>query len=394
MQPTSHHITGFGYRLLELRMLGQMARTAFAAYPRKRDAWRALRQKIRTHLEYKRITHLNKAVRVDGQIFVQTYFPRLRTAAAEILMANELDLHVPIPNHRRGLNLLLLAITKKCPLQCAHCFEWDNLNQRESLSADDVLGIVRKFQADGVASIELSGGEPLNRFNDLLQILRDSDTERSDFWLITSGYRLTPERARSMKAAGLVGVSVSLDHWSPARHDAFRGMEGSFDWAMQAAQNARAVGLALCFSLTALREFCNRDDLMRYAQLAHEQGAHFIRILEPKAVGHFAGKNVTLGKNEMSVLEDFARELQTQPAFRDFPMVDYYAAYQRRAGCSGAGQRFLYVDTDGDMHACPFCQNKCGNVLCDGIESGRERMERASGCHEYQPPTFTKPHKV
>lgn len=384
MQNPSHNITGLNYRILELRMLGQMARIAFAAYPRKRDAWWALRQQIKTHLEYKRVTHMNKAVRVGGQIFLQLTFPRLGTAAMNVLVTNELHRHRHIPQRRQGLNTLILAITKKCPLQCAHCFEWDNLNQRENLSTDDVLRIIRKFQAEGIASIELSGGEPLNRFADLRQILRESDTEHSDFWLLTSGYRLTPQRAKDLKMAGLVGVCVSLDHWDSAQHDAFRGMEGSFDWAMLAAQNARAVGLAVCFSLTALREFCNRDDLMRYAHLAREQGAHFIRILEPRSVGHFAGQPVELGEKEIRVIEAFVRELQTSPAFRDFPMVDYYAAYQRQAGCSGAGQRFLYVDTDGDMHACPFCQNKCGNVLCEGIETGRQQMEQASGCHAYE----------
>jgi len=42
------------------------------------------------------------------------------------------------------------------------------------------------------------------------------------------------------------------------------------------------------------------------------------------------------------------------------------------------------VDTDGDMHACPFCQHKCGSALCDGLESGKIRMEQASGCHAYE----------
>jgi MoaA/NifB/PqqE/SkfB family radical SAM enzyme len=383
MQPEIHTITGFQYRLLELKMLAQMARIAFATYARKRDAWRALRLQIKTHLEYKQATHMTKAVEIGGQVFIQLTFPRLGTKAMRPLVVNELTRNVPKANHQRGLNTLIIAITKKCPLQCAHCFEWDNLNQRENLSADDVLHIIRKFQRSGVASIELSGGEPLNRFQDLLQILQESDTEQSDFWLITSGYRLTAERAAHLKTAGLVGACISLDHWDPARHDAFRGMSGSFDWAMQAAKNARAAGLAVCFSLTAVREFCNRDDLMRYAQLAQEQGVHFIRILEPRSVGHFAGQAVELQAQHIQTLEVFVETLQTQKRYRNYPMVDYYAAHQRQAGCSGAGQRFLYVDTDGDMHACPFCQHKCGNARCEDLETGRQRMEEASGCHVY-----------
>lgn len=364
-------------------MFGQLVRTAFSVYPKKGDAWRALKQHIGTHLEFKKTVGLNKAVRVGSRYYVQMSLPGYGTESLKALSVNELNRHVPIPDHGHGLNTLLLAITKKCSLQCAHCFEWDNLNQHEQLSPEDVLNIIRKFQSTGVASIELSGGEPLNRYADLLLIVRESDTDSTDFWLVTSGYRLTLERAIELKAAGLTGVCVSLDHWDAASHDAFRGMEGSFHWAMQAAKNAKAAGMVVSFGLTALRDFCTQDHLMRYAQLAHEQGAHFIRILEPRAVGHFAGKEVELRPHERGVLEVFMKTLQTKKAYRDFPIVEYYAAYQRRAGCSGAGQRFLYVDTDGDMHACPFCQNKCGNVLCDGIETGRQRMVQASGCHVY-----------
>jgi MoaA/NifB/PqqE/SkfB family radical SAM enzyme len=377
-------ITGLQFQLFELRMLFQLIRTAFSVYPKKRDAWKAVRKHIQTHLDFKKAVALHKAVRVNDSVYVQMTLPGAGSKGFETLKINELNLKVPIPGHRPGLNLLMLAITKKCSLQCAHCFEWDNLNQRENLSTEDVLHIIQKFQQDGVASIELSGGEPLNRYADLLLILEESDTDQSDFWLITSGYRLTAERAQALKAAGLTGVCISLDHWDEARHDDFRGMAGSYEWALKAAQHAREAGLVLSFALTALREFCNPEDLMQYAQLANTHGAHFIRLLEPRAVGHFAGKNVALGSSEIAVLEAFMHALQTEKAYRDFPLVEYYSAYQRHAGCSGAGQRFLYVDTDGDMHACPFCQNKCGNARCDDLEMGKKRMQQASGCHIYE----------
>ncbi len=377
-------IAGWRYRLLELKMLREIARMAFRAYPQPRLAWLALRRHIAVHLGYQRACHLTKAVRVGKHILLQMTFPRLGTEAMQVLVRNELHRQVPIPGQQPGLNVLVLAITKKCSLQCAHCFEWENLNGREQLSADDVVTIIRKFQVNGVASIELSGGEPLNRFDDLLRILHESDTRCTDFWLLTSGYRLTPQRAQALAAAGLVGLGLSLDHWEAAAHDRFRGLAGSFEWARQATRNAHEAGLAVCLTLTAVREFCTSDHLWAYARLARDWGVALIRILEPRAVGHFAGQEVELRPGEISVLEHFVRTIQHDPACRDYPPVEYYAAYQRQVGCSGAGQRFLYVDTDGDMHACPFCQNKCGSALCGSIESGIATMQRASGCHAYE----------
>ncbi len=382
-QVHSEFISGWKFRLLELKMLRRLARIAFSIYPRRSDAWQALRRHIAVHLEYKRICHVTKAVRVGERIFVQMTFPYLESKSMNVLAVNELSRSVSISGNNAGLNTLLLAITKKCSLQCAHCCEWDALNGREQLSADDLMSIVRKFQAHGVASIELSGGEPLNRFDDLLQLLRGSDTERTDFWVLSSGYRLTQARAHALREAGLVGISISLDHWDPAEHDRFRGLQGSFEWAKQAVQHAKSAGLAVCLTLTTLREFCTPGHLWRYAEMARDWGVHFIRLMEPRAVGHFAGKEVELRPQETAVLEDFFREIQRGPAYRDFPLLEYYAAYIRQKGCSGAGKRFLYVDTDGDMHACGFCHNKCGNALKNSIESGIENMERASGCHAY-----------
>ena len=365
-------------------MLRKILRIAFQAYPTRREAWLALRRHLAVHLEYKRTCHLTKAVQMGERTFLQMTFPHLDSGAMNVLIKNELHRQLPIPNHASGLNVLVLAITKKCSLQCAHCFEWDNLNGREQLSKDDVLSIIHKFQKNGVASIELSGGEPLNRFDDLLYILQNSNSQQTDFWLLTSGYRLTPQRAQALAEAGLVGLGLSLDHWDAAEHDRFRGLEGSFAWAKQAVQNAQAAGLAVCLTLTAVREFCTSENLWKYAHLAQEWSVPMIRILEPRAVGHFAGKDIELRATEIDILEEFVQKIQHDPAYRNYPTVDYYAAYQRQAGCSGAGKRFLYVDTDGDMHACPFCQNKCGSALCGTIEAGVANLEKASGCHAYE----------
>ncbi len=377
------NITGWRYRLLETKMLLETARIAFKTYPTRRQAWQSVWKQIQVHLEFKRICHLYKAVRVGEQVFIQMTFPYIGGNAGKLLVLNELNKNIPIAGRSPGLNTLILAITKKCSLQCEHCFEWDNLNQREQLSVADVTGIIKKFQTYGIASIELSGGEPLNRFDDLIQILAESDTGSSDFWLLTSGYRLRAEKAVALKEAGLVGVSISLDHWDAASHDHFRGLEGSFEWVGKAVEHARAAGLAVCLTLTAVRTFCTEENLWQYARLARHWGAHFIRILEPRAVGHFKEQDVLLSPSEIEVLETFVQKIQQGRAFRDFPMVEYYAAYQRQKGCSGAGKRFLYVDTDGDMHACPFCPNTCGNACKDAVEEGIDRMQRASGCHAY-----------
>ena len=309
--------------------------------------------------------------------------PGRPSPAMDRVIKNELHQVQAIPNYSGGPLVLLFAITKKCPLRCAHCFEWEVLNQPETLSKKDILSVLQKFQKQGIAQVELSGGEPLNRLKDILEILQQCDTTQTDFWLLTSGYQLTAEKAKQLKQAGLHGVSVSLDHWRAEDHDRFRGLEGAYEWALKAVQNARKAGLLVSLTLVPTHTFCTGENLWSYADLARKLQVHFIRILEPRAVGHYAGMPVELTEAELAVCENFVREIQLEPANNDFPLVEYHATFQRKVGCGGAGRRYLYIDTDGDFHVCPFCRRKCGSALTNSVEEMRQTMQLNGSCQAF-----------
>jgi len=382
--PPPRIISGLQFHLHRLKILRQALKLAYNSYPTLADARAALRGLRAVIRENDRIRHIRKAVLVEGRFFPLMSFPGGVSPAHDVFILNVLHKAVPIPGRTQGLLLMILAMTKKCSLQCEHCFEWDQLNGKEQLTVADLLHIIKKFQDRGVAQIELSGGEPLNRFDDLLEILQKSDTAASDFWILSSGYRLTAEKAQLLKNVGLTGVSISLDHWDAAEHDRFRGLKGSFEWAAAAVRHARAAGMVTGLSLTPVKSFCTPEDLFKFAELARSWGVHFIRILEPRAVGHFEGQDVELNTSELAVIESFARTMQLDARYRQYPIIDYYGTYQRAVGCSGAGERYLYVDTEGDYHACPFCRNKCGSAVHNSIEEGMKAMQAACGCHAFK----------
>jgi MoaA/NifB/PqqE/SkfB family radical SAM enzyme len=261
-----------------------------------------------------------------------------------------------------GLRNVFFAITKKCAYHCAHCFEWDNLNKPESLGQQDLKDIVQHFQEYGVAQFILSGGEPLLRFKDILAILQSS-RPGSDFRIFTSGFSLTPEKATQLKNAGLTGMTISVDHWEPDLNDEFRGFPGAFEAAAAAARYANDAGLVTGLSVCVTRPFCTRDNLQAYLELARSWGVGFVQLLEPMPVGHFQGKDVLLGPEELQLLEDFYLSYNRDPRLCSYPIIEYQGYMQRRVGCFGAGNRYLYIDTDGDVHRCPFCQDKIARAL-------------------------------
>lgn len=371
-----------GWRYLHERIaIWKRARMlAYAYYPTRSDARNALIGLRGVVSQNQRIRHFSRSVRVEERNFQLLSYPGRPSPAWDLFIKNELHRVRPIPGHTEGLMVLLMAMTRKCPLSCAHCFEGDVLNKKDEISATDVITMIRKFQVHGTAQVELAGGEPMNRFEDLLHILRSTDQRASDFWVLTSGWNLSADRARQMKEAGLTGVAVSVDHWNEEAHDFFRGRNGSFAQAKQAVHHAREAGLVVALSLVPLRDFCNSTDLLRYADMAAQWGVHFIRIVEPRAVGNFAGKDVELRPQDHAALEEFVRTLHKDKRFRNYPVVDHYGAYQRAVGCSGAGKRFLYIDTSGDVHVCPFCRKPCGSALKDPVDQLHRTMLASGGC--------------
>jgi MoaA/NifB/PqqE/SkfB family radical SAM enzyme len=280
-------------------------------------------------------------------------------------------------NNDITLDIILFGITKKCGYQCEHCFEWDALNKPEILSRENLLSIIHSFQQTGITQVQLSGGEPLNRFSDIIYILQNIK-KGTEVWLYTSGYHFTEERAAILKSEGLTGITVSLDHWIPELHNNFRGKHNAFEWAEKAVANARANKLVVCLSLCATKEFITQNNLAQYAELAKHWGVSFIQLLEARAVGHYADKNVFVSNEQIQLLEDFFTTYNYDKAYSTYPLIIYHGFYSRRVSCGGGGKHYVYVDTDGDVHNCPFCRRKIFSALHDDIKENLRLMSKNS----------------
>ena len=107
-----------------------------------------------------------------------------------------------------------------------------------------------------------------------------------------------------------------------------------------------------------------------------------MQFLEPKAVGHYANKDIFLNNEHIDVLEQFFRKMNFNKEYSTYPIIVYHGYYQRRQGCFSGGKKGMYIDTDGDMNACPFCHKKTGNVLDLNFDQNLEILKN-EGCNSY-----------
>jgi MoaA/NifB/PqqE/SkfB family radical SAM enzyme len=375
-------VSGFKMKWVHFRLKLTLLKIVITSYYNPLDWYKSLQFLIRLRRRFLGNNSVQKMVYSGNKYYMGLYIPGWNSQVYKQFIASQLhDFKSIDKGVANRFNTVFLAITKKCALQCDHCYEWDNLNKKEVLTDVELQSIIKKIQDKGVSQIQLSGGEPLLKMDTLVNLLNQAAAS-TEFWVVTSGFKLTNNNAVRLKKAGLTGVIISLDHFIPDKHNTFRHFKDAYYWVEEAVKNANNNHLITVLSLCVTKDFISEENLMSYMKLAKNLNVAFVQLLEPKAVGHYANKDVFLNKNHIELLENFFLKMNFSSNYSTFPIITYHGYYQRRQGCFSAGKKGLYIDTDGDMNACPFCHKKTGHVLDSSFNQNLEIL-KSEGCNSY-----------
>ena len=168
--------------------------------------------------------------------------------------------------------VIYLAVTERCSLRCVHCEMWRS--QTTDLPTETMLGFIDELGACSASGfLHIVGGEPLQR-TDIEQLIRHAVLRGFRVGLVTNGWPVTPNRARSLAEAGLEIAYVSLDGMSAATVDVTRGREGSFEHARRAIDCFQAVGLEVV--LSSILHAKNALEFPDLVAFAHDRGLHIM----------------------------------------------------------------------------------------------------------------------
>jgi MoaA/NifB/PqqE/SkfB family radical SAM enzyme len=131
---------------------------------------------------------------------------------------------------------LILFINSICNMKCEHCFYWQQLNQPNDLTLDEIVALSEELGP--IENLNLSGGEPFLR-KEFATICRQFIQRNGvkEIYVPTNGYftdRTIDALRQVLKESSLklFGVELSLDGM-PAFHDEFRKSKNSFRKAME-----------------------------------------------------------------------------------------------------------------------------------------------------------------
>ena len=127
--------------------------------------------------------------------------------------------------------IVVWNITRKCNLQCVHCYNDSGPDKTCSeISTAQAKAVIDDLAQFGVPSILFSGGEPLLR-HDLFELIEYAVGRGLHAVISTNGTLIAADKARRIKQLGVSYVGISLDGIGPI-NDKFRGVSGAFERAV------------------------------------------------------------------------------------------------------------------------------------------------------------------
>lgn len=291
-------------------------------------------------------------------------------------------------SYGRAIRDLRVSLTDRCNFRCFYCLphgEPPIAPKEQMLTYEEIELVCEIFVSLGIEKIRLTGGEPMLR-RDIETIIKKLKTLKAagltDLALTTNGYYL-PERAQSLKDAGLDRVTISLDS---LKRDVFKQMTGVdvLDKVLSGIEAAKRAGLQPIKINAVIVRGHNEDEVADFAAFAREHDVK-MRYIEfmPLDSGHdWERTDVVSGKEIRERIEerfplvkvDVARGSETSARYRfadGGPGEIGIIAPVTEAFC-GACSR-IRLTADGQIRTCLF--STVEHSLRDVVRSGANRNE-------------------
>ena len=286
----------------------------------------------------------------------------------------------------RPTSISNFAVTYRCNSRCQTCGIWKTADPgKGEMTLDEIEDLLSEnggFLRE-VTSIQVTGGEPYLREDlpELIHAIR-GHLPRATIWIPTNG--LTPRRIEAATREMLhdadgvrLGVSVSIDGIR-STHDAIRGIEGSFDRAVETLRRLRSLrdgheGLSVSVGMTVTNE--NHGELPEVWSLAGAHGADF--SFRPVNFSDLYYRNrgafptpTDCGERLLPTLQSMGKALIEEKGMKRAVTnlrymqgaLDYIRDPEgRRLPCRAASASF-FLDPYGNVYPCLFIGDALGNV--------------------------------
>jgi radical SAM protein with 4Fe4S-binding SPASM domain len=265
----------------------------------------------------------------------------------------------PIPS----LRYLLLHITTRCNLRCAHCFHGDT--EKADLSIEQVERVMEEFEQLQGIRLLVSGGEPLMhpQFWEINELF-DQFSFRT--MLLSNGTLFKDQSTAARLRAN--EVQVSLDGVGPS-HDALRG-PGSYDQALKGITALTDAGVDI--SIATMVHAGNLGDFDTLESVVTDVGAKEWSIDAPAHAGRWAKNGAPTDSDRPRASLAASPELAGSVFDRAFGGGAHFSG---EAGWT-CGAHLCAVMANGTICKCGFYADSPSGSIDKGLARGWQNIPR------------------
>ena len=259
-------------------------------------------------------------------------------------------------------------VTNACNMYCDHCYREAGCKAEEELSTQEAKTLLEQIAKARFKIMIFSGGEPLMR-PDIVELVAYATKLGLRPVFGTNGTLITLEMAKKLKAAGAMGMGISLDSLDKAKHNEFRKFPGAWEGAVRGMENCRKAGLPFQMHTTVMD--WNNAELESITDFAVEKGAvahHFFFLVPTGRAKSIEAESLRAEQYEdtltriMKKQQQVDIELKPTCAPQFMRIADQMGIKTRfRRGCL-AGTAYCIISPRGKVQPCAYLNMDLGDV--------------------------------
>jgi MoaA/NifB/PqqE/SkfB family radical SAM enzyme len=289
---------------------------------------------------------------------------------------------------------ILMDPTAACNLKCTGCWAAE-YKKTDSMDYNLLDRIIREGKELGIYMYIYSGGEPLVRKKDLVQLARKHND--CMFLAFTNGTLIDDELAAEMSAAGNFALALSVEGFEEET-DMRRG-HGTYKKVIQAMDILHRHGVPFGFSTCYHSRNVDSVSSEAYIDYMIEKGCIFGWYFTYMPLGKDAQLNLLATPEQREYMYHQVRKFRNiKPIF----LMDFWNDGDFAGGCIAGGRRYLHINANGDVEPCAFIHYSNVNIkdvsLLEALQSPlfmQYRQNQPFNGNLLRPcPLLDNPHKL
>lgn len=253
--------------------------------------------------------------------------------------------------------LILMDPTSACNLHCTGCWAAEYGNKL-NLSYEELSNVVKQGKEIGVYFYMFTGGEPLVRKKDIIQLCEEH--HECQFLAFTNGTLVDEAFCQEMKRVGNLALAISLEG-SPEVNDLRRGA-GVYGKVMHAMELLKENGLIFGTSICYTSKNCESVTNKEFVKLMVDKGCRYAMYFHYMPVGNEASLELLPTPEQRMYIKDRIREIRKLENGEGLFTMDFQNDGEFVGGCIAGGRNYFHINANGDAEPCVFIHYSGANI--------------------------------